>query len=334
MKMPPQPLLAATLLIAFAPVKALHANEQNAAPQERFFPLTTARTQAPTHIKSLAEANARVIRPLRSDTAAMHNGAMRADRDGPLIIYPPAENATDLPKVTRGASNPADAAPSQPLPATPAAAGVTAANADPVLDLFNTTDTATLPSFRDALTGRAGGVPMTPSPQAQHRWPLANARAITSSYGYRNDPINQKMEFHNGIDISAPMGTPVLATADGDVAGVNEDAFFGKSITLRHGDGTETLYGHLSAQDVLAGQQVKAGQKIGAVGMSGRVTGAHLHYTVKRDGVTLDPMKLLNGNAPAVATAAIENPSHVYPGSPMVTRPKPPGRSERLIIVR
>ncbi len=329
--------------------EALRVTSNDTAPP-RFFPLDSAHNgNTPRKIKSLQEANVRHVRPLRSDAEAMNNGFMRIDRNSPapmppqhaLIVYPPQEHASDAPRIIRGGSAsanrttiPTDTAVA-PIPTTP----LTRENADPVLALFNTNDSAALPTFRDGLSGRVGSATVAPiAGDSTHQWPLpANiTKKITSGFGYRSDPIDKKMEFHNGIDISAAMGTPVLASADGKVTEVASDGLFGQSIAIVHNDGSESQYGHLSAQNVTVGQQVKAGQMIGKVGATGRVTGAHLHYCISRNGIKMDPMKLL-GQPASIETAdasSAQPASHIYPGSPVVTRPRPTSRSEKLIIVR
>lgn len=122
---------------------------------------------------------------------------------------------------------------------------------------------------------------------------------VTSSRGERVDPIAGDTRDHKGLDISAPMGTPVIATADGVVAFAgasdpNDDhlrALLGTHVVVEHGDtGFVTLYAHLSITEVEAGAEVRAGQVIGAVGSTGRSTGSHLHYQVMRGGVSLDPL--------------------------------------------
>ena len=110
---------------------------------------------------------------------------------------------------------------------------------------------------------------------------------FSSGFGYRKHPITKKRDFHNGLDISAPKGTPVLAPADGEIIKVLRDRFLGKMIRIRHkSTHMETMYGHLSkfADGVPVGRRVKKkvkrGDIIGYVGNSGVSTGSHLHYGV------------------------------------------------------
>jgi murein DD-endopeptidase MepM/ murein hydrolase activator NlpD len=123
-------------------------------------------------------------------------------------------------------------------------------------------------------------------------WPVEGR--VGSSFGTRQDPINgEEGAFHPGIDIEAPYGTPVRATADGDVTGTTLGVGYGRQIVLNHGHGVVTLYGHLSAIAVLPGQHVSRGEVIGYVGQSGRATGPHLHYEVRINSVPVNPHKYL-----------------------------------------
>lgn len=122
---------------------------------------------------------------------------------------------------------------------------------------------------------------------------------VSSSRGPRADPIDGSERDHKGIDISAPEGTPVIATADGTVvfAGAADPAadhlrsLLGSHVVVEHGEtGFVTLYAHLSRTDVAEGAAVRSGETLGAVGSTGRSTGAHLHYQVMRGGTSLDPL--------------------------------------------
>ncbi|WPM32240.1 peptidoglycan DD-metalloendopeptidase family protein [Hydrogenobacter sp. T-2] len=116
---------------------------------------------------------------------------------------------------------------------------------------------------------------------------------ITSTYGLRKNPFGRGYEFHTGIDIEAPQGTPVRATADGVVVLADRFGNYGKTVIIRHPTGYSTLYAHLSRIEVHNGQRIRAGQTIGRVGSTGRSTGPHLHYEVILDNKALDPMKFL-----------------------------------------
>ena len=122
-------------------------------------------------------------------------------------------------------------------------------------------------------------------------WPTLGR--VASSFGERQDPINGEGAFHSGIDIDAPIGTPVRATADGDVTTAAMESGYGREIVIDHGHDIMTVYGHLSAIGVFPGQHVARGQVIGYVGQSGRATGPHLHYEVRVHKVPVNPHKYL-----------------------------------------
>lgn len=113
---------------------------------------------------------------------------------------------------------------------------------------------------------------------------------FSSGFGGRRDPITSRPAFHPGLDISAPTGTPVVATADGVVTLAGWDGSLGNAIRISHGFGIHTRYGHMSKLAVESGRKVKRGEVIGYVGSTGRSTGPHLHYEVYRDGEAVDPL--------------------------------------------
>ncbi len=120
---------------------------------------------------------------------------------------------------------------------------------------------------------------------------------FTSGYGIRSDPFQGRAAKHAGIDLAAPMGTSIYATADGTVttAGYNNGGY-GNLIKLDHGKGIETRYGHLSAILVSEGQHVVRGQQIARMGSTGRSTGSHLHYEVRIDGRAVNPIPFMKSN--------------------------------------
>jgi murein DD-endopeptidase MepM/ murein hydrolase activator NlpD len=122
-------------------------------------------------------------------------------------------------------------------------------------------------------------------------WPVEGR--LGSGFGSRQDPINGEGAFHSGIDIEAPTGTPVRASADGEATGASMGAGYGRQVVLDHGHDVLTVYGHLSAVAVLPGQHVTRGQVIGYVGQTGRATGPHLHYEVRVHNVPVNPHKYL-----------------------------------------
>lgn len=131
------------------------------------------------------------------------------------------------------------------------------------------------------------------SAYAPSLWPVMGP--ITSSFGQREDPVkgNGEGEFHTGLDISAPTGTPVRATADGTVKLAGVANGYGREVILDHGHGLETCYAHLSGFAVIAGQSVVRGQVIGYVGHSGRVTGPNLHYEVRIRNTPVNPHRYM-----------------------------------------
>ena len=112
---------------------------------------------------------------------------------------------------------------------------------------------------------------------------------LASVYGHRNDPFTGEWTMHFGIDISTNVGNPIVATADGIVIKVQTDKYLGKNVTISHGNGFTTVYGHMSNFAVRAGQKVKRRDIIGYIGQTGKAAGPHVHYEVWRDGKRVDP---------------------------------------------
>lgn len=123
-----------------------------------------------------------------------------------------------------------------------------------------------------------------------HTPSIAPARGwVTSPFGYRTSPYTGGREFHPGIDIAGRMGTPIYASADGEVVYATSKRSLGIAVKLRHGYGVETVYGHMQELLVKAGESVKRGQQIGLMGSTGRSTGPHVHYAVLVNGKTVNP---------------------------------------------
>ena len=122
-------------------------------------------------------------------------------------------------------------------------------------------------------------------------WPATGR--ITSGVGDRVSPITGRIEFHAGLDIPNPQGTPVYAPGDGTVEAAREMNGNGRTVVLNHGQGITTQYLHLSKIDVNPGQQVHRGQKIAEVGSTGQSTSPHLHYEVRVNGIPIDPRRAL-----------------------------------------
>ena len=114
---------------------------------------------------------------------------------------------------------------------------------------------------------------------------------LSSRFGYRKSPFTGKKEFHKGVDVSARMGAPIVASADGTVSSTGWDRGYGRIVVIKHGYGLKTKYAHLKKSLVKKGQYVKRGETIGLVGNSGRTTGSHLHYEVHLNGVPVNPLR-------------------------------------------
>jgi murein DD-endopeptidase MepM/ murein hydrolase activator NlpD len=130
-------------------------------------------------------------------------------------------------------------------------------------------------------------------------WPVEGR--VASSFGERQDPINGEGAFHSGIDIDAPVGTPVRAAADGDVTEASMVNGYGRQVRLDHGHDIVTVYAHLSAIAVMPGQHMLRGQIIGYLGQSGRTTGPNLHYEVRVHNVPVNPHKYLRTSYQQIA---------------------------------
>jgi murein DD-endopeptidase MepM/ murein hydrolase activator NlpD len=113
---------------------------------------------------------------------------------------------------------------------------------------------------------------------------------LTAGYGYRISPFTGQREMHEALDIAAPYGTPIVATADGIVSFVGPLAAYGNVVFINHGNGFATFYAHTSRNAVREGQQVRRGEVIAHVGTSGRTTGPHVHYEVQINGSAVNPL--------------------------------------------
>ena len=126
----------------------------------------------------------------------------------------------------------------------------------------------------------------------------AESYHVSAAYGEQIHPLTQNMRFHRGIDLAAKMGTTVLSPADGTVKTAVSDSQevkgWGKHIEIEHANGFATVYTHLSQVFVQEGQVVKQGERIGAVGSTGKSTGPHLHFEVWKDGEHVNPAEYLS----------------------------------------
>ncbi|OUW77603.1 MAG: peptidase M23 [Flavobacteriaceae bacterium TMED212] len=136
-----------------------------------------------------------------------------------------------------------------------------------------------------------------PSIQPIHKNDL---KRIASGFGYRRDPFTKKRRFHQGMDFTAPRGTPVYASGNGVVGRAdNRASGYGKHVRIDHGFGYVSLYAHLNKYNVKRRQKVKRGDIIGYVGSTGRSVGPHLHYEIFKDGKRVNPLNYYSGNLTA-----------------------------------
>ncbi len=126
------------------------------------------------------------------------------------------------------------------------------------------------------------------------KWPAPSYTRISDDYGNRIHPILGVQQFHNGVDMAAPSGSPILAAYDGEVVAAAYNASMGNYVMIDHGDSLYTIYMHASALYVSKGDIVGRGQKIAAVGSTGRSTGNHLHFSVRKDGSYVSPWNYLS----------------------------------------
>jgi murein DD-endopeptidase MepM/ murein hydrolase activator NlpD len=141
-----------------------------------------------------------------------------------------------------------------------------------------------------ATTGDAG----VAAGGARFAMPIEGAR-FSSSFGPRIDPVDRTTHsMHAGLDLRGAMGTPVGAAAGGVVTRAEMAGTYGNLVVIKHPDGLETRYAHLSAIGVQKGDTVTAGQEVGKVGSTGHSTGPHLHFEVRQDGKPIDPKPLLD----------------------------------------
>lgn len=121
-------------------------------------------------------------------------------------------------------------------------------------------------------------------------WPVRSGY-ITSKFGYRRHPIYKRTKFHAGVDFASKRGTPVVATADGVVVFSGWQSGYGRLVEIRHMDGLKTRYAHNQKNLVKEGDMVKKGQAIAKLGSTGRSTGPHVHFEVRKNGKAVNPLK-------------------------------------------
>ena len=122
-------------------------------------------------------------------------------------------------------------------------------------------------------------------------WPVRGW--ISSDFGDRHSPLTGKQGFHTGVDIANDMGSPIRATAEGEVSFAGWEGGYGKLVVVNHGNGYSTYYGHLSEIKAAVGKPVHRGEVVGLMGATGNTTGPHLHYEIRLYGAAVDPVKYM-----------------------------------------
>jgi murein DD-endopeptidase MepM/ murein hydrolase activator NlpD len=260
---------------------------------------------AAAHGRSLADENAQLraqMRGVQERVAQIQSTLERVERfdaklrsDVAELRSPGRKLAALSPSGSAAPSSPGGggAAPAATRPAGPAGGPAVPATAP-----------AELPATLDTLAGVAARQEQSLSnlqgyferqrsilASSPSTWPARGW--VTSDFGARMDPITAERVMHQGLDIAAPHGHPVTSPSDGTVVFAGVEAGYGKVITVDHGYGVKTRYGHLSEITVKAGERVKRGARLGAVGNTGRSTGPHLHYEVRVNGIPENPRKFI-----------------------------------------
>jgi murein DD-endopeptidase MepM/ murein hydrolase activator NlpD len=132
---------------------------------------------------------------------------------------------------------------------------------------------------------------------------------VSSDFGWRRDPIDGKTRFHNGIDFSVPPNTPVKSVMEGEVVFSGREKGYGLLVEIKHPDGYTSRYGHNSKLLVKKGQKVKAGEVVARSGSSGRSTGPHLHFEIRKEKLALDPARFLKKNNTNVFARKVDIPN-------------------------
>jgi murein DD-endopeptidase MepM/ murein hydrolase activator NlpD len=145
---------------------------------------------------------------------------------------------------------------------------------------------SSLITLRESIATKQAQAASTPS-----SWPSQGD--ITSAFGYRNSPWGYGRQFHEGIDIAADWGTPIIATASGEVVFSGWNGGYGKMVMIDHGNGIVTAYAHNASNNVDVGQRVKKGDHIADMGSTGASTGPHVHYEVRVGGEKVNPQRYM-----------------------------------------
>ena len=133
----------------------------------------------------------------------------------------------------------------------------------------------------------------------------AAAGLMSSGFGYRSDPFNGSGAMHAGLDFKGPIGTPILAAADGKITFAGWQGGYGNCIEITHANGLVTRYAHMTGFTAALGQDVKRGDQIGRMGSTGRSTGSHLHFEVRINGSAINPLKFLEANPDVLEIQAV-----------------------------
>ncbi|HMT40258.1 M23 family metallopeptidase [Sphingorhabdus sp.] len=128
---------------------------------------------------------------------------------------------------------------------------------------------------------------------------------MSSRFGYRSDPFTGSAAMHAGLDFKGPIGTPILAAADGKITSAGWQGGYGNCIEITHANGLVTRYAHMSGFTASLGQDVKRGDQIGRMGSTGRSTGSHLHFEVRINGSAINPLKFLEANPDVLEIQAV-----------------------------
>jgi len=167
--------------------------------------------------------------------------------------------------------------------------------------LENNANQAALPMGSLQLVSSPALADLTSTPTL---WPVVGH--LTGSFGERMDPFSGEGAFHTGVDISSQYGDAVRVSADGMVIESGDHSGYGRLVVVDHGFGVTTYYGHLSSFNVLVGQQLRRGDTIGNVGVSGRSTGPHVHYEVRINGAPVNPMRYLRQASVAASKSSAD----------------------------
>ncbi len=133
----------------------------------------------------------------------------------------------------------------------------------------------------------------------------ASVMLMSSGFGYRSDPFTGGGAMHSGLDFKGPIGTPILAAADGVITALGWQGGYGNCIEITHANGLVTRYAHMSGFNATLGQKVARGIQIGRMGSTGRSTGSHLHFEVRMNGQAINPMKFLEANPDVLEIQAV-----------------------------